>query len=81
MPTRVRPSLINNLTAFTARLDGLCPDQNPDDLSGTLRTAFMERELYNLYLSFLVADEKRARALLEVFDKVRSCTGYPVHRI
>jgi len=70
MTTGARPSLIGDLTALTARLDGLCTSQNPEDLSSTLRTAFEERELYNLYISFPAADEKRAKALLEVFDKV-----------
>jgi len=73
MTTGARPSLIGDLTALTARLDGLCADQNPEGLSSTLKIAFKERELYNLYISFLVADEKRAKALLEVFDKV--CPG------
>lgn len=66
-------SLIADLTALTARLDGLSTDQNPEDLSSALRAAFEERELYNLYISFLAADKKRAKALLEVFDKV--CPG------
>ena len=73
MTTGARPSLIGDLTALTARLDGLCSDQNPEDISSTLRTIFKERELYNLYISFLAADEKRVKALLEVFDKV--CPG------
>ena len=72
-------SLIGGLTTLTARLDGLCTDQNPEDLSKTLRIAFTERELYKLYLSFLAADEKRAKALLEVFDKV--CTGNVCHSV
>ena len=67
-----RPSLIHDLTALTARLDKLCIDQNPEELSNALRIAFEEREIYKLYISFLAADEKRAKALLEVFDKV--CT-------
>lgn len=62
--------MIGDLNALTARLDGLRTGQNPEDLSNTLRTALEERELYNLYTSFLAADEKRAKALLEVFDKV-----------
>jgi hypothetical protein len=73
MTTGTRPSLIGDLTALTTRLDGLCTDQDPEDLASTLRTALKERELYNLYISFLAADEKRAKALLEVFDKV--CPG------
>ena len=71
--------MVGDLTAFTARLDGLRADQNPDDLSNSLRAAFEDRELYNLCLSFLVADEKRAKILLEVFDKVRSDTHCPVN--
>lgn len=79
MATGERPSLIGNLTALTARLDGLCTDQSPQDLSSTLRSAFTERELYNLYISFLAPDEIRARALLEVFDKV--CLGSVRHSV
>ena len=71
MPTGTSPSLIASITAFTAQLDGLCADQDPEDLSSTLKNAFKERELYNLYISFLETDEKRGQALLEVFDKVR----------
>ena len=59
-----RVSLIGSLTTLTIQLDGLCIDQNSEDLS-------------KLYLSFLVADEKRAKALLEVFDKV--CPGNACH--
>ena len=70
MPTGVKPSLIDGLTALTARLDGLRPDQSPYDLSNALRAAFEERELYDVYLSSLVGDQTRAEALLEVFDKV-----------
>jgi len=70
MMTGARPSLIGDINALTARLDGLRTGQSPEDLSSTLRTAFKERELYNMYISFLAADEKRAKALLEVFDKV-----------
>jgi hypothetical protein len=73
MPTGARPSLIGDLTALSARLDRLCTDQNPEGLSDILRAAFKERELYNLYISFLEVDEKRAKALLEIFDKV--CPG------
>ena len=57
---------------FAARLDALCTDQNPEDLSNALRAAFKERELYNLYVFSSVGDTGRAQALLEVFDKVRS---------
>ena len=72
MSTRIHPSLIDPLTAFTARLDGLREDQSPDDLSDALRTAFKQRELYKLYVCSLVGDKKRAMRLLEVFDKARS---------
>ena len=71
MSTGVQSSSIG-LTAFTTRLDGLRPDQNPDDLSNVLRAAFKQRELYNAYTSSLVEDTERTKALLEVFDKVRS---------
>ena len=59
---------------FAARLDRLRVDQSPDDLSLTLQAALQERALYDLYLSFLVGDITREKALLEVFDKVRSGT-------
>ena len=72
MSTGIQPSLNANLAAFTARLDDLRADQNPDDLSNILRAAFKERELYNTYITSLVGDTKRTKALLEVFDKVRS---------
>ena len=72
MSTEVRSSLVDDLTAFTARLDGLRPDQHPDDLSSTLRVAFQQPELYDAHTSFLVTDVERTKALLEVFDKVRS---------
>jgi len=72
MSTGTQPSLINDLTAFTARLDGLRVDQDPDELSNALRAAFEEVELYNLYTSSLLLDTERMKALLEVFDKVRS---------
>ena len=70
METGPRPSLIAPLIALTAQLDGLCTDQNPEDLSTALRVALAKRDLYKMYVSFLVQDEKRAKALLEVFDKV-----------
>jgi len=63
--------LTGDLTVLTARLDGLSADQNPEDLSRTLGTAFEDRKLYKRYLSSLVGDVKRAKALLEVFDKVQ----------
>ena len=66
-----QPLSIDDLTAFTARLDGLRPDQHPDDLSNALRAAFKQRELYDVYASSLVKDMDRAKAFLEVLDKVR----------
>ena len=72
METEPRPSLIAPLIALTAQLDGLCTDQNPEDLSAALKIAFEKRDQYKLYISFLIHDEKRTRTLLEVFDKVRS---------
>ena len=72
METGPRPSLIAPLIALTAQLDGLRADQSPEDLSAALKIAFEKRDLYELYVSSLVEDEKRTRALLEVFDKVRS---------
>ena len=63
---------IDDFTIFTARLDGLRTDQDPDDLSNALRAAFKEPELYDWYISSLEEDTERAKALLEVFDKVRS---------
>ena len=68
-----RPS-IEDLIAFTARLDALRPDQHPDDLSIALRAAFKELELYNVYVSFIVRGAERVKGLLEVFDKARSVT-------
>lgn len=65
-----KPSLIGGLAALTARLDGLRVDQNPHDLSKALKSALIEPVLYKIYLSFLVVDYARAKALLEVFDKV-----------
>jgi len=70
MPTGTQPPLTGDVAALAARLDGLSPDQDPEDLSRTLRIAFEERELYKHYLSSLDGDVKRAKALLEVFDKV-----------
>ena len=57
-----------------ALLDGLSADQDPDDLSNALRAAFKEREQYDVYVSSVLTDTERAKALLEVFDKVRSAT-------
>ena len=76
MTTEAKPSLIGGLTALAASLGGLCTDQNPEDLSSTLRIAFKEPELYKMYISFLVVDGERVKALLEVFDKV--CPGNAV---
>ena len=70
MTTQARLSSISDFTALTAQLDELHTDQSPEDLSSILRTLFNEGELYNLYISFLAEDEKRAKVLLEVFDKV-----------
>ena len=70
MSIGVQPSLVGDLAAFTARLDGLRIDQNPDDLSVALRAAFEERDLYDIYVSSL--DTDRVKELLEVFDKVYS---------
>ncbi|KAF9647764.1 kinase-like protein [Thelephora ganbajun] len=78
MPMEAKSSLIGGLPALTAQLDALCADQNPGDLSSALRTAFAERELYTMYLSFLAADEGRAKALLEVFDKALTATQHDV---
>ena len=70
-PTGAKSEVVFDLAALTALLDGLCTDQSSEDLSKTLEIAFVERKLYKLYRSFLVKDKKRAKALLEVFDKVR----------
>ena len=72
MSRGAQPSSIDDLAAFTARLDGLHVDQNPENLSNALRAAFREHELYDRYISSIVEDTERAKALLEVFDKVRS---------
>ena len=71
VPIETEPLLSGALAAFTARLDGLCTDQSPEELSNALRAAFKERELYNFYAFSLVRDIERAKVLLEVFDKVR----------
>jgi len=70
MPTGAQPPMTDDLTVLTARLDGLSTDQNPEDLSRALVIAFKECELYGRYLSSLVGDVNRTKALLEVFDKV-----------
>ena len=64
------------LTVLTVRLGRLRLSQNPEDLSKTLRSAFTEPELYKTYLFSLVTDQMRAKALLEVFDKVSSRNRY-----
>ena len=72
MSTGTQLSSIDDITTFTARLDGLRVDQDPDDLSNALRAAFKEQELYSQYISSLMEDTERAKALLEIFDKVCS---------
>jgi hypothetical protein len=76
MVTAATPSLIDGLTILT-ELNNLCADQDPDKLSDALRSAFTKRELYKMYLSFLVEDQERVKVLLEVFDKV--CTENTCH--
>jgi len=63
-------SSVGNLATPTTRLDGLSTDKSPEDLSKALWIVLGERELYKCYLSSLVGDKKRVKALLEVFDKV-----------
>jgi len=70
MSTGTQPPLTGDVAALTTRLDGLSTDQSPEDLSGTLGIAFEGRELYRHYLSYLEGDVDRAKALLEIFDKV-----------
>ena len=70
MPTGSLPLLAGEVATLTARLDGLSTDQNPEDLSRALGSAFERRELYKRYISSLDGDVTRAKALLEVFDKV-----------
>jgi hypothetical protein len=71
VPPETKHSLIGVLVALTTLLDGLRAEQDPGDLSIALRSALADRDLYNLYLASLVEDQERAKALLEVFDKVR----------
>ena len=52
----------NDVAALTARLGMLSADQNPEDLSRTLRITFEGREIYKRYLSFLDGDVTRAKA-------------------
>lgn len=68
MSAGVQPLSIGELTT---RLDGLSPDQDPEYLATVLRIALADRKLYNQHLSSLIKDEERAKAMLEVFDKVR----------
>ena len=79
MPTGTNASLIDNLAILTTRLDSLSADQDPGDLSNTLRSAFTEPELYDTYLSSVVEDEARVKVLLEAFDKV--CTETKHHSV
>ena len=71
MPTETDASLLRGLDTLATRLDSLSTNENPEDLSRTLKSAFVERELYKKYLSFVVEDEARAKVFLEVFDKAR----------
>lgn len=71
MQAEAKSLSIGDLVALSVRLDGLTAAQNPTILSSALKIAFTERELYDRYLSSLVVDADRAKALLEVFDKVR----------
>ena len=73
MATGSESLLSGALAALSARLDALRTDQNPEDLSSALRDAFKQRELYNLYVFSSVGDRERAKALLEVFDRVWPC--------
>jgi len=70
MSTEVKLSLIGDFTTLTgsARLDGLCANQNP---STSLVPCGSEHEPCEEYPTFLVGDAERTEALLEVFDKVR----------
>lgn len=79
MSTGGQSSRIDDLAAFTAKLDGLRADQDPDDLSIALRAAFKRRKLYDSYVSTIVKDTERAKVLLEAFDKVCSVM-YPGSR-
>ena len=74
MSTEGQLSSTDEMTAFAARLCGLRADQNPVDLSNTLRDAIKEHKLYNAYVSSLVDDTERMETLLEIFEKVRSVT-------
>ena len=52
-----------------ALLDGLDTDRSPEDRSTALKIASKERDLGRSYVPFLVWDEKRARALLEILSE------------
>lgn len=69
MQTEAKASLIGGLATLTTHLGSLSVDQDPDDLCKALRSAFTERDLYKMYLSFLAEDGPRVQTLLEVFDK------------
>lgn len=77
MPMETGPFLSDAPAAFTARLDALHPDQNAEDLSSALRAAFQRRDLFDSYVFSSVGGTERAKALLEVFDKVCS-VKYPI---
>ena len=77
MVTEVKASLIGGLATLAAKLDSLCVDQDPEELSTALRSAFTERELYKVHISFLAEDKEKAKVLLEVFDKV--CASNKCH--
>ena len=72
--------MIDDLAALAARIDALHAEQNPDDLSHVLRDAFTQDMIFKLHVLPLVGDIERAKALLEIFDKVCSAT-YTVSRI
>jgi len=67
-------SSVGNVATLARRLDRLSTDKSksPEDLSKTLEIVLEEHELYKSYLPSLAEDAKRAKALLEVFDKVRT---------
>ncbi|KAF9780742.1 hypothetical protein BJ322DRAFT_279145 [Thelephora terrestris] len=69
IPTETEASSLSGLGILTAQLDGLNADMDPEDLAGVLNSAFAEDELYQRYISSVLDDEARAKALLEVFDK------------
>lgn len=78
MSTDANPGLpIGGLASLFAQPDSLRAEQDPEYLSRALRSAFTEREPYEIYLSSILHDEARVKVLLEVFDKV--CTGNKCH--